>query len=320
MKRLLLILFPALILLSSCHAPLTENELALGTICAITSYDKKDDGLIAPAFELIHSKEKLFDFYSEDSELGRVNSSAHISPVKVSEELYELIKLSYEIALASNEAFSPVLGPLVELWGIGTEDAHVPSDEEIEEALRLCNIEDLVLCDEDRTVFFRKEGMKIDLGAIAKGHVTNEVVSFLKENGVERSIVNLGGNLYLIGEKKKGECWTVGLQNPGADYGGYYATVDVRDSAVVTSGEYERYLELEDGTRYHHILDSRTGYPAKSDLKSASIISSDSALADALATACFVLGQEKAEALVKEYGVDAVFLTTSDQIVRVEGS
>lgn len=317
--RKLLVAVAATVLFFSCsQSPHTESEIALGTVCSITSYDKDDEPYVSEAFGILRDVEHLIDFHDEGSELWYVNLHAHESPVKVSDELFALLCKAYEVSERSGGAFDIAIGPLVGLWGIGTDGARVPDDEEIDSVLDLVDYHDIVLDPSESTVFFAKEGMMIDLGGIGKGYAADLVASFLRSCGVERCIVNLGGNVYVIGEKEPGKPWTVALQDPDTERGGYYATVDCSDSAVVTSGAYERYFEAEDGTRYHHILSSETGRPAESDLVSASVIGPDSTLADALSTACFVLGSEKGAELVRSYGLSAVFLTADGMIVRID--
>ena len=157
----------------------------------------------------------------------------------------------------------------------------------------------------------------IDLSGLGKGYISDRLASYFKENGCESALVNLGGNVYAIGMHPEGRAWSIGIQSPGDDRGGYYTSVECSDEAVVTSGGYERYFKDEEGKIYHHILDSFTGYPSSSDIVSSTIITSDGTLADMLSTACFVMGSERAVEVVEYYGVKAVFLTDSGEIIRV---
>ena len=183
--------------------------------------------------------------------------------------------------------------------------------------MELVDWKDIVIDEQEHSIRFLKEGMLIDLSAVGKGYISEKVASYFRDNGAESAIINLGGNVYALGRHPGGRPWKIGLQNPDSERGGYYSTVECTDEAVVTSGGYERFFIDEDGTVYHHILDSDTGYPSSSDIISSSIISNDATLADMLSTACFVSGSEKAVAMAEYYGVKAVFLTKDGSEIRV---
>lgn len=318
MKKLF---FPACVLLllfSSCsRKQYVENELLLSTICTITTFDDRDHEVSLEAFDLIAHYEKVFSRYDEDGELYGVNKNAYDHPVVVSDELFGILESARAYTEATDGAFNYAIGPLVSLWGIGTADARIPSEEEIASVLGLLDWNDIVLDENERSVLFLTEGMEIDLGGIAKGWISRAVASFLEERGVGRAIVNLGGNVYVIGRKSAGEDWTIGLQDPSSDRGGYFTTVRVSDCAVVTSGAYERFIEDGEGRRYSHILSSSSGRPVETDLSSVSIISPDAAKADAYATACFALGLERAVELCRAEDLEAVFLTTDGRCIRL---
>ena len=148
-------------------------------------------------------------------------------------------------------------------------------------------------------------------------YIADLIAEMFRKSGTESALINLGGNVYGLGTKSDGEPWKVGLQDPFSEHGGYFTTVSCSDASVVTSGGYERHFIAEDGRIYHHLLDWKTGYPASSDIISSTIISSDSTLSDMLSTACFVLGSERAEAVVDHYGVSALFLLEDGSIERI---
>lgn len=318
MRKYLLYILAALLLLSSCSSySYTDTRFMMGTQCMITVYDRKDEAVLDGAFDIISDADQRLSRTIASSEISRINQSAGISPVQVSRETYELLKRAMELADATGYAFNPLIGGLTDLWAIGTDYARVPSEEEISALLPYTTAEHIVFDDAECSVFLTSESTSIDLGGIGKGYASDLVADYLHENGVERAIVNLGGNIYCIGSKSSKESWVVGLQNPDSDYyGGYYATVDVDDAAVITSGGYQRFT-VEDGETYQHILDPSTGYPSDSDLLSASIISPDATAADALSTAVFVLGREEGTELVEAFSVRAVLLTDELEIVRL---
>ena len=295
----------------------TFTELSLNTICSITVYTDEDEDLVPGAFALMQELSQMIDMYDPSSELSEVNRAAYENPVKVSDELFSLIEYAYDVTVDTDGAFNIAIGPLVRLWGIGGGDEKRPSDEETEETLELVDWKDIVIDEQEHSIRFLKEGMLIDLSAVGKGYISEKVASYFRDNGAESAIINLGGNVYALGRHPGGRPWKIGLQNPDSERGGYYSTVECTDEAVVTSGGYERFFIDEDGTVYHHILDSDTGYPSSSDIISSSIISNDATLADMLSTACFVSGSEKAVAMAEYYGVKAVFLTKDGRGIRV---
>ena len=318
MRKLLLSISLFVFLFTSCEKkPYVENEILLSTICTITTYDKKAHEASLEAFDLISHYESVFSRYDEQGELYKVNREAFLHPVKVSDELFGILKQARTYTIATSGAFNYAIGPLVSLWGIGTENARIPSQQEISQVVGLIDWNDVVLDEEEKTVSFLSEGMEIDLGGIAKGWISRKVADFLSEKGVEKAIINLGGNVYVLGKKGINEDWTIGLQDPSSERGGYFATVHVSDAAVVTSGAYERFIEDEDGKRYSHILSSETGYPVETDIASVSIISEDAAKADAYATACFALGLEKAVGLCTAENLEAVILAADGRCIRL---
>ena len=318
-KALLVVLFSTFVF-SSCTRsaePYTETELRMDTVCSITVYDEDDRTLISGAFDIIDDVVKLIDIYDSSSEIYHLNENAAKESVSVSPELFALIRRAYDMSVLTDGAFNIAIGPLVELWGIGNGGETVPSAEDIEKTLLLTDYNNIILDEENRSVLFLKEGMKIDLGALGKGYAADRIAEYFRENGVENAIINLGGNVYMLGSHPEGREWTVGLQSPDTERGGYFATVACSDSSVVTSGGYERYFETEDGNIYHHILSSKTGYPASSDIVSSSIISRDSTLADMLSTATFVLGSKKGEEIVNQFSLQAVFLLENGDVKRI---
>ena len=211
--------------------------------------------------------------------------------------------------------------PLVKSWGIGSEAQRVPATSEIHTLLPLINYNDIEIT--EKTAFLKKPGQLIDLGGIAKGYAGDKVIEIYKANGIQSAFVNLGGNVITLGSKPDGSPWSVGIANPRPEDVGdgqrEIAVVSVVDKAVVTAGDGERYF-IQDGNRYHHILNPHTGYPAQSDLMSVTLIAESSLDADAFDTAVFILGLEKGWELVKNHGgLEAVFITKDKEIYITNG-
>ncbi|MGD9928041.1 MAG: FAD:protein FMN transferase [Sphaerochaeta sp.] len=290
----------------------------LGTVCTITIYDHPSEEAFSAAFDRIREIENHMSLHTDSSEIALVNANAGKEAVQVSPDTFAVIEKALEIARLSEGAFDPTIAPLVQAWDIGGENARRPPDEEIAALLPLVDYTKVILEPETREVYLPVEGMALDLGGIAKGYAADEVKQILLDHGVDKAIVNLGGNVLTLGRKVDGSLWRIGIQDPDDGRGAYVMIVELDDTSLVTSGPYERFLELE-GEIYHHILDTTTGFPVESDFTSVSIITQSSFLADALSTSVYALGYEKGMDLINSLdGVQAVFLTDDKEVVLSE--
>lgn len=329
MRRLtkLVLLFVAFGVFESCSG--TENNITndqyidesgffLGTIVSIRLYGPRDGKLIDSVFQLIEEYENMFSYTIPTSDVSRINTAAGIRPVRVSDATMELVRTGIRYGQLSNGYFDITIGPLVALWGIGTENARVPTEREIQDVLPLVDFRKVVVDHEAGTVMLPEKGMAIDLGAIAKGYVADKTAELIKERGRKHGIINFGGNIVVVGTKPEGEAYKIGIQVPGGQRGTFLGVVSVTDSSVVSSGVYERYIDVE-GTRYHHILDPFTGYPVRNSLTSVSIVSQESIDGDALSTAVFCLGPLQGLALVDSLdAVEAVLVTKDNKLIASE--
>lgn len=306
MKKVLLYLC-FILLLTSCSAKVSQTQIALGTVCTIEVEAKNADNVLKKSFELISEIEHLISANSSESEISQINQQAGKTPVVVSEETFKLISYAKQMYYETNGSFNIAIYPLVKLWSIGTIDERVPSKEEIEKVLPLLDISQLVLEEATNKVYLNQEGMGIDLGGIGKGYVTDRLVELFNREKVKSAVIDLGGNIYIYKKESK-----VGIQTPFSDNGQYYTIVKVKDKAVVTSGNYERYFE-SNGVLYHHIFDATTGYPAPSDLLSVTIISDNATSADVLSTSGFILGSSKLQALSNKFKVEIKAVTTANE-------
>jgi len=289
-----------------------ESQYVLGTFCTINLFDKGNNKLYSRVFGRIRYLEDIFSANQEGTDLDKVNKSSGLYPVKVRPELIDVLEKALEYAEKSGGAFDPTIGPLVKLWGIGTGEEHVPERAEIKKALELVNYRACEINREEGTVFLKRAGMALDLGAIAKGYAADEAARLLANEGVDSGIIDLGGNIFAMGEKKesggRGAYWRVGVQDPRADRGNYLGVLSVKNKSVVTSGVYERFFE-KDGKRYHHILSVESGFPVENGLLSVTIVSDESINADALSTAAFALGWEKGlELITSVKGAGGIFV------------
>ena len=280
---------------------ISRTEFMFNTVITLKAPDK---GAVSACFDEIARLEKLLSVYEEESEISKINSAPSGTGVALSEETYNILKKAEEYKKLTRGAFDITLKPVADLWNVKGE-GYVPCDEEIN--LALTKKGDLVFDDETSTVTLTKEGMSIDLGGIAKGYAAERVTGILKERGVKRAVVDMGGNIAVIG-KNGNDLWKVGLQHPTMQRGETFALVFAENKFIVTSGGYERFFE-RDGNRYHHIFDPETGKNPETDILSATVISKDGTLADALSTAFFVMGKDRALSLAEDLGVEAVIYT-----------
>lgn len=292
----------------SAVEPQSRSELMLGTVCRITIHDHPSDEALDAAFARIADIEARMSLHLATSEIARINGRAGREAVVVSEDTFLVIEKALEAARLSHGAFDPTVGPLVKAWDIGGDNPRRPPQDEIDRLLPLIGHGRVVLDAGRNSVELMDAGMMLDLGGIAKGYAADEVAEVLASYGVGKAIINLGGNVLVMGNRVDDTPWRIGVQNPEAERGGHVMIVGLEDKALVTSGPYERYLEL-DGVVYHHILDTKTGYPVQTDLTSASIIADDSFIADALSTSVYSLGLEKGMQLIDSLeGVEAIIL------------
>ncbi len=254
----------------------------LDTVCYITIVSKSDKPL-SICEEYLKFCQSEFSAEDENSTLFKLNTRDGIS---ASADLQQAISSGSEFTDNHPEYFSIYLDRLIKLWNIAGSPDSIPSKEEIELA---------------------KNTKDINLGAIAKGYITDRLKEKLIEKGVASALINLGGNTYAMGKKPTGENWKIGIQSP-KDESTIIGYITAENLAVVTSGDYQRYVEI-DGKRYHHILDPKTGYPADSGVHSVTVICESSELADVLSTAAFVAGVEEGHKLLESYGAMGVFIT-----------
>lgn len=292
---------------------------AMNTVIEQKWYGESADTVYTGMETKTREIESVLSLHLSQSEIAAINENAGVQPVEVSQRTFDLLQRAKELSEQSDGAFDITIAPVVELWGITSDHPHVPTDEELAQAMALMGLEDLVLDEEACTAYLTRPGMAIDLGGIAKGWTADQLREYARELGAERGYVSLGGNLMIIGERPDGDPFKFGLRDPQGDASTYLGTVTLKDGyTMATTGGYERYFE-EDGIRYHHVLDPRTGYPADSDLLSVAVISKDGTLADYLSTTLFVQGLEAAKAAAgsEDY---ALVMVDQENNVWISGS
>jgi thiamine biosynthesis lipoprotein len=314
-------LFALLLIFASCApASPSRSEYALGTVCTVTLFEQSKDSVYRDIFARIREIDNLMSVNIPSSDVSRINAAAGIAGINVNKDTFTVIERAVFFAEISGGAFDPSVGPLVSLWGIGGDDASVPSQEEIDKTLPMINWQDIELDAGTHSVFLKREGMALDLGAIAKGYAADEAAALIKNAGIKRAIIDFGGNIVTLGEKKDKTPWKIGIQNPNERRGLYFGVLQVKNTdskqTIVTSGVNERFFE-KDGVRYHHILSTSTGYPVRDGLLSVTIIAANSMDADALSTTLFALGYEEGVKLLGAFQGTEVVFVFEDNSVRV---
>lgn len=295
----------------------SKDYFSLGTVNEITIFNEsqhKSDKLLIECGNILNDIDKKMSSHIQTSEVSQINQNAGKDFVKVSEDTFNVISLSIKYSDLSHGNFDITIGPIVDLWGIGTDNAKVPSQKEIDKALSLVNYKNIILNEDTHSIKLANKDMDIDLGGIAKGFAADKIASYLKSENVKRAIINLGGNIYTIGYKDKNIPFNIGIQDPTKPRGNAIGTIQASNISVVTSGIYERYIE-KNNKIYHHMLNPFTGYPFENNLSSVTIISDKSINCDALSTSAFGLGVDKGLALINSIkDVDAIFITKDKKV------
>ena len=296
--------------LCGCGAQRQTGEwFAMDTVMTAAVYGSADalDAVEAETYRL----DALLAAQKDDSKIAAVNDGAEV----VSEETAALLRRALEIAAETNGAYDPTVYPLMRAWGFTDGNYRVPADAELDALLQTTGWTEVSV---DGTTASLPEGFALDLGGIGKGYAAGRCKEILKAHGVTSALLSLGGNVSALGSKPDGTAWTVAIEDP--DGGDYLGTVQIADQCVVSSGGYQRYFE-QDGVRYWHILDPETGKPAQSGMKSVTIVSADDTLADALSTALFVMGPERAADFWRVHRAEfgAVWLTDDGRLFVTEG-
>ena len=299
---------------------ITKTALQLNTVVTINLYDKQDQKILDGCFDLIAKYENIYSTTINTTELYKLNHGTlphNGLTYHISNELAGVLQYGLYYCKLSGGSFDISIGPASSLWDFIDPNPKVPPKQEIEAALPYIDYKNITLDGNDLT--FTKEGIQIDLGAIAKGYIADRIKDYLLANGVKSAMINLGGNVLCVGGKPDGSPFRVGIQKPFADRNETVAIIEITDLSVVSSGIYERFFK-QDGVLYHHILDPKTGFPVNNNLVAVTIISKVSADGDGLSTSCFALGLDKGMALIETIpDTYAAFITKDYQIHYTKG-
>lgn len=287
---------------------------AMNTYMTFTAFGENAQAALTDVKQMVQQTEGLWSVTDENSEIYRANHSNGQS-TDISEETADILSFMLEMAEKTDGALEPTIYPVLTEWGFTTDTKRIPSQEQIEKQLLNVGYERIKLDGNRLTV---PKGMQLDLGAVGKGYTADLAEQILKEYGIESAVINLGGNIQVVGTRPDGSDWRVGIRDPFGD--GNLGILEISDAAVVTSGGYENFFEDEAGNVYWHILDPFTGYPAENGLLSVTIVSSDGKLSDALSTSLFVMGAGAAEGYWRTNGgFEMLLVTDQNEIILTEG-
>ena len=314
---------------TACFAPKSHTETAflLDTYVSVTAFGSNAKSATKKAMERVKELDRKLSAYRTDSEVYRINHAGANVKTKVSPDCFFVIEQALLLSEKTNGAFDITVKPVMDLWGFGGEQSRVPAQEELEKTLACVNFKCVLLDEDAQTVALQKDGMAIDLGGIAKGYCADEAAKVLAQEGVKNAYLDFGGNVVTMGQKPLGlmerlktfassRPFSVGIQDPGGPRGQVIRvhTADKDLCSVVTSGGYERYFE-ENGKKYHHILDPKSGTQPQNDILSVTVIGDSSLTCDALSTALFVLGPDGYER-VSDLCDEVLFVTTSGTVLN----
>jgi thiamine biosynthesis lipoprotein len=301
-------------------------RVVMGTLAKVIA-DAADSNTakqcIQAAFTEIEKIDDLMSYHKSDSEISKLNRDGFARAVKVSKSTYEVLQKSIEFSKLSGGAFDVTVGPLVDLWHLAQDTNSLPTDAELQQVHSKVGYDKLILDANETSVRFAVEGMRVDLGGIAKGYAIDKAVEAMQRGGSVGGMVDIGGEVRCFGLPPAGQKkWRIGLQDPdksknGLNVGAPLLVLDLVDAAVATSGHYRRFVTIG-GKRYSHIVNPESGHSSES-LASVTIISKSAIDADALATAVSVMGAEKGLALIASIpATDAILITSAPKYEIIE--
>ncbi|MDO8283321.1 MAG: FAD:protein FMN transferase [Thermodesulfovibrionia bacterium] len=298
------------------------------TITVVSDSDKKAEEAINAGFAEIKRIGELINYFSPDSELTAINRAAGKNPVKVSKDTLDTIKKAIHISDLTDGAFDPAIGPVIKLWGFSKDPSKrfVPAKDAVSNALRLIDYKKVKINEATSEVYLEDAGMELDLGGIAKGYGADKAIEVIKAKGIKAALVAIAGDIKGYGRRPDGQPWRVGVQNPRPKSDKKTSDSDddiltalyLIDQAVSTSGDYERFF-TQDGKRYHHIIDPKTGFPSESQAISVSVIAPQGYISDGISTGVFVLGSQKGIALLESMGLEGIIVDADMKIFITKG-
>jgi thiamine biosynthesis lipoprotein len=277
-----------------------KKQILLGSPFEITVVAKdsvEGNYFTTLAIDEVKRIENLISDWIPTTQISKVNQNAGIQPVKVDQEVYDLVERAIKISKLTSGAFDISYASMDKIWKFDGSMKEMPSEDAIKKSVEKVGYQNIILNSKDTTIFLKNKGMKLGLGGIGQGYIADKIKVLFQLKGCKSGLVNVSGDINAWGKQPDGQSWTVGIVNP-LNKNKVFATFPLDDSAVETSGSYEKYVTFN-GKRYSHIIDPRTGYPA-TGIVSVSVFAKQTEIADALATGIFVLGVEVGLDLVNQ--------------------
>ena len=302
------------------HTSAESLNLGMDTVMTHRAFGRHAAKAIQAVKQEAARLEGMLSRFLPESEIAKINESAGHAPCSVGRETYDVLSCATQLSAACQGMFDVTIGPLVDLWSIGRGALRPPVDAEIRRVLGLVDYRDLLLDPARRTAGLCRAGQSVDLGGIGKGYAADRFLQVFREYGVSSAFTNIGGNVSALGARPDGSDWRVGIQHPRQP-DALIGLVSVKGKAVVTSGDYQRFLDDGEGNRCHHILDPTTGYPSKSGLAGVTVVADSSGngsmIADALSTAVFIAGLDRGLSLIDQYPETGAILVDTEMSVWV---
>lgn len=310
MKKLILFSLFIFILLSSCTNKKSETYFeSMNTFMKVQAYGEKAEEANAAAQKYIGELEGFISVTKPESDIYKLNHTDTF-PIEINDQTLKLIKIALNMSEISDGAFNPCLYPVSSTWGFTKKQYKIPSEGEINDKLQLTDWKKVRI---DGSNVYMEKGMQFDLGGIGKGFAGDEAAKKMRSFGITSALLDLGGNIQLIGSKPDGKDWTVGIRNPVEN--GVVGTLNVSNVAVITSAGYERYFEGPDGHKYIHIFDGTTGCPVENEMLSTTAIAASGTYCDGLSTTLYVLGVDRSiELWRKQKDFDFIMITKNKDI------
>ncbi len=288
----------------------------MDTDVTIKAYGRNAEVAIDAAFDEINRLDALLSAHDPDSEIWAVNRNAGVSPVEVSRDTLYVVERALYFAQITGGAFDPTILPVMSLWGFGKPTASVPRPSELADALKLVDYRKVLVDSESSTVFVTDYGMGLDLGGIAKGYAVDKMAEVMRTKNVSSFLINAGGNTLTQGTKPDGSLWRVAVTDP-KNPEEFIGVMPSKDLAIVGSGDYQRFF-IEEGVRYHHIIDPKTGYPVRG-IHGTAVFLPSSTDADALSTSLFVLGPDAGDEILAKFEGAGVIYVVEDGNMILQG-
>lgn len=295
----------------------SKGDFIMGTFINLKASGNSAQKAVDESIARLKYLESIMSAYRVESDVYKINNNSGVKFTKIRQETLFVIRKAIEYSKISKGGFDVTVKPIVDMWKRAKENQRLPEVEDIKRKLELVNYNDIKIF--FNKIKLRNKDQKIDLGGIAKGYAADEIVRIMRKYEINSAIIDLGGNIVVIGKKENNESWKIGIQNPYKKRGEIVGYIVAKNKSIVTSGDYERFITINE-QKYHHFLDSKTGYPLNNGIKSVTIVSDKSIDGDGLTSCCFSMGLEKTISLINSIdGVEGIIIAKNKKIYLTEG-